>query len=50
MARIDKSARVTKAIDAIQRGEFTDYSKAADYYGCLRSAVSRRIRGLIKTQ
>jgi hypothetical protein len=50
MARIDKSARITKAIGAIQRGEFTDYSKAAKYYKCLRSAVSRRIRGLTKTR
>ena len=50
MARIDKSARITKAIDAIQRGEFTEYSKAADYYGCSCSAVSRRIRGLTKTR
>jgi hypothetical protein len=50
MARIDKSARITKAIGAIQRGEFTDYSKAAKYYECSRSAVSRRIRGLTKTR
>jgi hypothetical protein len=50
MARIDKSARITKAIDAIQRGEFTEYSKAAGYYRCSRSAISRRIRGLTKTR
>jgi hypothetical protein len=50
MARIDKSARITKAIGAIQRGEFTDYSKAAKYYECSRSAVSRCIRGLTKTR
>ena len=34
----------------IQRGEFTDYSKAAKYFKCDRTAVSKRIRGLIKTR
>ena len=29
MARIDKSARVTAAVEAIRRGEFTNYAKAA---------------------
>jgi len=50
MARIDKSARVTAAVDAIRRGEFTDYAKAAKKYGCTHSAVSRRVRGLTKTR
>jgi hypothetical protein len=29
MARADKSALVKKAVSAVRRGEFTDYSKAA---------------------
>jgi hypothetical protein len=49
MARADKSALVKKAVSAIKRGEFRDYSKAAARYGCDRTAVSKRIRGLTKT-
>jgi hypothetical protein len=50
MARADKSALVEKAVSAIKRGEFTDYSKAAERYGCDRTSVSKRIRGLTKTR
>jgi DNA invertase Pin-like site-specific DNA recombinase len=50
MARADKSALVDKAVSAIKRGEFTDYSKAATKYGCDRTTISRRIRGLTKTR
>jgi hypothetical protein len=45
-----KSKRIDAAIGAIQRGEFTVYSDAADYYECSRSAVSRRMRGLTKSR
>jgi hypothetical protein len=34
MARADKSALVKKAVSANKRGEFTDYSKAAENYSC----------------
>lgn len=50
MARIDKSANISKAVDAIKRGEFTDYAKAAKHFKCSRSAVSRRVRGLTKSR
>ena len=50
MARIDKSGRISKAVDAIRRGEFSDYTKAADHFKCSRSAVSRRVQGLTKTR
>ena len=50
MARIDKSARVTEAVDAIKRGEFSDYTKAAQHFRCSHSAVSRRVRGLTRTR
>src|ERR1700716_3244103 len=50
MARVDKSAHVDKAVSAIRRGEFTDYSKAAAHFGCHCTAVSKRIRGLTKTR
>jgi len=50
MARIDKSGRITKAVDTVGRGEFSDYTKAADHFKCSRSAVSRRVRGLTKTR
>src|SRR6266536_2542238 len=49
MAREDSSARVEKAVSAIKRGEFRDYSKAARHYDCDQTAVSKRIRGLTKT-
>ena len=45
-----KSKAVDSAVAAIQRGEFTDYANAARKYGCLRTAVSRRVRGLTKTK
>jgi hypothetical protein len=50
MARIDKSGRITKAVDAVQRGQFSDYAKAANHFKCLRSAVSQRVQGLTKTR
>jgi hypothetical protein len=50
MARIDKSARITAAVDAIRRGEYTDYANAARHYKCSQTAVSRRVRGLTKTR
>jgi hypothetical protein len=50
MGRVNKSALVDKAVSAIQRGEFRDYSAAAAHFGCHRTAVSRRIRGLTKTR
>jgi len=50
MARVDKSALIEKAVSVIKRGEFTDYSKAAAYYGCDRTSVSKRIRGLTRTR
>ena len=45
-----KSSRIDEAIAAIQRGEFSDYANAARKYGCDRSAISRRIRGLTKSK
>jgi hypothetical protein len=43
-----KSIRINKAVAAIQRGDFIHFSNAIDYYKCSYTAVSRRIRGLIK--
>jgi transposase len=45
-----KTLRIDKAVAAIQRGEFVHYENAANHYGCSRSAVSRRIRGLTKSK
>jgi hypothetical protein len=45
-----KSTRIDAAVTAIQRGEFSDYANAAKKYGCSRTAVSRRVRGLTKTK
>ena len=45
-----KSKAVDSAVAAIQRGEFTDYANVARKYGCSRTAVSRRVRGLTKTK
>ncbi len=45
-----KTLRIDKAVAAIQRGEFLHYENAANHYGCSRSAVSRRIRGLTKSK
>jgi len=50
MARIDKLARITAAVDAIRRGEFTYYADAARHYKCSQIAVSRRVKGLTKTR
>jgi hypothetical protein len=49
MARADKSARVEKAVSAIKRGEFINYSKAAVQYSYNRTAVFKKIYRLIKT-
>jgi hypothetical protein len=40
MARAGKSARIAQAISAIQRGDYTDYSKAAAHYRCDRTTLS----------
>jgi hypothetical protein len=47
MAKADKSAQVSAAVDAIRRGEYTSYSAAAKAFKCNHTAVSRRIRLLI---
>jgi len=49
MARIDKLARITAAVDAIRRGEYINYANAAKHYKCSQTAVSRRVKGLTKT-
>jgi hypothetical protein len=48
--RSTKSERIEAAIDAIKRGEFVDYANAATKYGCHRSTLSKRIRGLTKSK
>ena len=50
MARVDKSAAVNKAVDTIKRGEFNNYSKVGAYFKYDRTAVSKRICLLTKTQ
>jgi hypothetical protein len=50
MARINKSARIDAAVDAIKRGEFTDFANAARKHGCDRAALSRRVHGLTKSK
>jgi hypothetical protein len=48
--RSTKSERIEAAIDAIRRGEFTDYANAAKKCGCDCSTLSKRIRGLTKSK
>jgi hypothetical protein len=50
MGRADKSALVTKAVLAIRRGEFKDYSNTAKKFYCSYMAVMRRIKGQTKTR
>ena len=50
MARVDKSALISKAADIIRAGEFTDFSKAAAYFSIDCTSVSKRVRGLTKTR
>ena len=50
MARADKSARITKAVEAIRSGEFTDCAKAAKHFGYDRSAVSRKLQSKTKSR
>ena len=50
MARADKSVAITKVVDTIKRGEFTDYSKAAAKYRYDRTSVSKRIHLFTKTR
>jgi DNA invertase Pin-like site-specific DNA recombinase len=50
IGRADKSALVTKAVLAIRRGEFKDYSNTAKKFYCSHTAVMRRIKGQTKTR
>ena len=45
-----KSTQIDNAVAAIKRGEFIHYANAAEHYGCDRSALSRRMRGLTKSK
>ncbi len=45
-----KSKRIDTVIAIIQRGEFTMYSDAVNFYKYSYSGVSRRIRGLTKSR
>ena len=49
IARVDRSALVNAAVTAFQRGEFTDYTKAAKNFKYNYTSVSKTIRGLTKT-
>jgi len=50
MARADKSAQIEAALAAIRRGEFVNFANAATKYGCDRTTLSKRIRGLTKSK
>jgi hypothetical protein len=50
MGRADKSALVTKAVLAIRRGEFQDYSNTVKKFHYSHMAVIRRIKGQTKTR
>ena len=51
MARPDKIAKVIAALAATQKGEHTDYSKAARAFKCDRtSSISKRIRLLARSR
>jgi hypothetical protein len=48
MARQDKSALVTSAVEAFQRGDFATIPNAAAHFKVNPIAIRRRIRGVIK--
>ena len=48
--RPTKSERIEAALAAIKRGEFVHYVNAATKYGCDRTTLSKRIRGLTKSK
>jgi hypothetical protein len=50
IARVDKSARVTAAVEAIRKGKFTDYTKATKYYNYNPISVSKKIQGKTYTR
>jgi hypothetical protein len=50
MARADKSALVSAAVEAFRRGEYVTPTAAAKAKGCHPTAVQRRLRGLTKTR
>ncbi|KAH7384992.1 hypothetical protein BKA64DRAFT_154593 [Cadophora sp. MPI-SDFR-AT-0126] len=50
MARADKSAAISAAIAAIERGEVADYSAAAAKFKCDRTSISKRIRSLTRSR
>jgi hypothetical protein len=45
-----KSKHINAVVAAIQRGKFVYYANAAAKYRCDRSALGRRIRGLINSK
>jgi hypothetical protein len=45
-----KSKQVDAIMVAIQRGEFVHFSNIAKKYECSREAVSRHVKGLIKSK
>ena len=50
MARADKSALVTAAVDAFRRGDYASSTAAAHAKGVHPTAVQRRLNGLTKTR
>jgi hypothetical protein len=46
MGRCGKSARIAKAVAAIEAGRFKNYITAADFFKCDPTSVSKRIRGV----
>ena len=48
MARADKLARITIAVEAIKTRACTSYKAYSAKYGVDRTTISKRVRGLIK--
>jgi hypothetical protein len=43
MGRCDKSARIAKAVAAIEAGRFKNYITVVDFFKCDPTSVSKRI-------
>ena len=50
MARSDKSALVTAAVEAFRRGDYSTLTAVAHAKGVHPTAVQRRLNGLTKTR
>ena len=50
MTRADKSYRIDRAVEALERGQYANASEAARDVGCDRTSITKRMKSATHTR